>query len=117
MFFSSVARDEKPNKDIIQSSDLYSTTNQISSETFLTKHSPSRGQEVNSISSKNYSQTSSELLNHQSIKNIALNQTDHLNASSKQQNSIKYVKTVFLMPHVPQCKANTSSDDEDYDDI
>jgi hypothetical protein len=39
------------------------------------------------------------------------------NTSTTQPLLINPNKTISLMPNVPQCKTNTSSDDDDYDEI
>lgn len=46
-----------------------------------------------------------------------LNKNDPNSSNSEKSNLTNHKKAISLMPNVPQCKTNTSSDDDDYDEI
>lgn len=55
--------------------------------------------------------------NPQKSNNPNDDKSDESNTSLKQSDLINRNKTFSLMPNVPQCKTNTSSSDDDYDEI
>jgi len=64
-----------------------------------------------------HSQSQINSSNLQKSNNPNDDKSDESNTSLKQSDLINHNKTISLMPNVPQCKTNTSSSDDDYDEI
>jgi hypothetical protein len=109
--------DETSNKYSVQPSDQHLMLNKNDLDQSGSRHIHSFTEELDSTPLDNRLQSQIDSFNPQKLNNRNDAKSDESNTSLTQSDLTNQNKTISLMPNVPQCKTNTSSSDDDYDEV